>query len=247
MDKLNVNQLQDELNKSREYLVNNNPISPWHNSKAAWSAHKARVKIIEAELAERILIGELDEEINMSLKHYISIKDLQYWSSVRVAAFEGVAKPKHYKALYEIQKAHGTSFKSAITKMFDNAEFAEDCIEFVNRDENYKELMENMIGNYHRFSDLNLDIPTREADFMIEDNSGMVIWFYIEERIEISKEDNEYMMSRLLVDEFSNTLLYNNMSDGWNEYKENSDENSLTHRGAVAYKNYLAEKELLGE
>lgn len=180
------------------------------------------------------------------MKHYISIKDIDYWTELRLAIFEDIAEGKHYKALYTLQRAHNCSIKTASKKLLESTEFAEKCVEHVNEPEVYKKMMPELITNYHKFEDLELDLPTREADIMIE-KGGMTIYFFIDERLELCYENNEYTLGRLLVDEFSNTLLYNCLTDdGWSEYKDKKDDGVET-RVAIAYKEFLAERELLGD
>ena len=66
----------------------------------------------------------------MSLKHCISIIDLEYWSKIRFMAFENVAEAKHYKALYTIQMKDNVSINAGTKRLLDNAEFSEKCIEY---------------------------------------------------------------------------------------------------------------------
>lgn len=184
----------------------------------------------------------------MSLKHELTLENIKAWPEIRAIAFKAIAKDKHYKALYEIQEAKQIGHSAAIKIMLDNKEFADQCLAYVNTPEAYSTCMKAVIEVPRRFKDV--EIPTREADFMVDhsgDDRESKVFFYIDEGVELDIEDNDFKISRLLVDHFTDTLLYHD-GDGWTEYKyEEKHKDFLASKIALAFKNYLADKQLLGD
>lgn len=187
----------------------------------------------------------------MSLRHTITIQDVYALAEIRVMAFEGVAKTKHYKALYEIQKKKDVTYAAAIKCLLENKEFAEACVEYVNSPEVYKRCMEQVIETDKRFAQY-LKVPNREADFVVscsddQEVRSSKIYFFIDEGIELDIEDHDFTANRLLVDHFTDTLLYNS-GDGWHEYTYDSRyKDSISSKTVTAFRNYLADKQLLGD
>lgn len=185
----------------------------------------------------------------MSLKHEIRLDDIYNWSELRIIAFEGIATSKHYKVLYEIQKMKNLSHAAAICHLLENKEFAELCVEYVNRPKVYEQCMEEVADMHHSFASF-LQLPNREADFMIdlcdEQRYGK-IFFFIDEGVELDVEDSDFKISRLLVDHFTDSLLYND-GDGWSEYVYDARyKDSISSKTVTAFRNYLADKQLLGD
>lgn len=183
----------------------------------------------------------------MSLKHEFTLQNLKEISDLRVIAFEGVAIPNHYKALYQVQKVKCIGISHAIVELLENSEFAEQCLKYINSPENYSKCMQYVTDIHHSYSDI--EIPTREADFIVEveEEKPFKIFFYLEEGVELNINGNEIFLHRILVDNFTDTLLYN-AGDGWTEYKyETKYKDCIQSKVALAFKNYLADKELLGD
>lgn len=179
------------------------------------------------------------------MKHELNLNDLKDNNKVLLNVFESVAENKHYVALFKVQKTKSISLHSGIKELLKNVEFSSKCLKFVNEEKNYKEAMETIIINWRRMENWGYEIPTREPDFYIED-IDMKTWFFINERLEISYDGGDYRASRLLEDDMSDTLLFNG-GNGWTEYEESSS-GSLDYyeaKVAEAYKNFLAERELL--
>lgn len=185
------------------------------------------------------------------MKHTITLDNIQAYPIMCKIAFEGVATQKHYKALYEIQSKREIGHTAAIIALMDNKEFADACVEFVNQPDNYSMLMEEVVEVYHKFNDI-LFLPNREADFVIDCSSNSEdreakIYFFIEEGVEMDVEDNHFQLSRILEDRFTDTLLYNS-GEGWEEYAYNHKiQDSICSKVYRAYRNFLADNQLLGE
>lgn len=176
------------------------------------------------------------------MKHNLSIIDLERNSSLRLEAFELIAKPEYYRYLFKIMRESNISLKLAVNKLLANSQIAESFNTQINEPEIYQKLMKIAINNYDKFEDS--EIPIRESDFAIE-WEGIKSYFFINERLELSNEDGSYTLSTLLIDEFSDVLLYNTRDgDGWTEYV-NLNNGNYGSRVAIAYKEYLAEKVLL--
>ena len=135
--------------------------------------------------------------------------------------------------------------------LLENKEFAEACVEYVNSPEVYKRCMEQVIETDKRFAQY-LKVPNREADFVVscsddQEVRSSKIYFFIDEGIELDIEDHDFTANRLLVDHFTDTLLYNS-GDGWHEYTYDSRyKDSISSKTVTAFRNYLADKQLLGD
>lgn len=188
----------------------------------------------------------------MSLKHEITLDNIRALADIRTIVFAGVAENKHYKAVYEIAIAKNISPTAAIVDLLDNKEFADKCVEYANRPDIYEKCMKRVTGIWRGFEDI-VTIPSREADFMVDlSRHGDETWdsrifFFIEEGVELDIEGNVFAISRLLVDNVTDTLLYNS-GEGWYEYKLDSVRiDSIASKVNIAFKNYIADKELLGD
>lgn len=185
---------------------------------------------------------------SVSLKHRITRQNILSWPEIKVIAFEGVAQTGHYKVLYQIQQKKNTTHSAAITEMMQNKEFSDACIEYVNKPEVYKKCMHRVM-EYHR-SFANFELPTREADFVVfkgdYDDDESKIYFFIDEGIELDVDGGNFQLNRILIDHFTDTLLYN-AGDGWMEYEHNNEanKNSICYKVSSAFRDYLAEKQLL--
>jgi len=177
------------------------------------------------------------------MKHDLTIADL-CTDDVSLYVFEKIAELKHYKVLFEIQKAKYISIIPATQLLLADKSFSNKAVQFANKLSNYKEIMKILIDNWEDYENKGLDMPTREADFYIE-TEYMKIWFFIKEKIELVFENNtRYFLCRLLEDDFTNELLWND-GDGWQTYTNNGDD--TMSKVANAYSNFLVERELLSE
>lgn len=189
----------------------------------------------------------------MSLKHQLTKYNLKWWPELAVMAFDGVAESKHYKALYEVQKTKSCDVEDAVIALLENKELSEACLTYINKPEIYVKAMKKITQIDHKFTEI-IDIPIREADFTIEGTSTLVgeddvslIYFWIDEGVELDIENNDFQMSRLLQDIFTDTLLYNS-GDGWSEYiYNNKHKDFIASKVALAFRDYLADKQLLGD
>jgi hypothetical protein len=151
--------------------------------------------------------------------------------------FEYIAKAVHYKALFTIQKNSQKNLHQAIIELLKNDDFANECVKVCNSDKHYSESMNILISN---LSDFDLEsIPVKDCDFKVMKNNNSCTYFYIEERIGINYYDGEYQIVSIVVDDKNNKLYFTyNDGDPLDHYSE-------TGEVGLAYKSWLAEKELL--
>lgn len=171
------------------------------------------------------------------MRPIITSANITRFKILSVKVFELVAKSQHYKALFLLQKDSNTNLHQAITKILNNADFAEQCVKTSNDDKNYQSFMTDLIDNTSDFD--NPIIPIRNCDFKVIKNENSISFFYIEERMAIHSYMGSYNMCILFVDDKSNKLFFSYENGDMMHYYE---ENNLV---GVAYKNWLAEQELL--
>ncbi len=153
--------------------------------------------------------------------------------------FECIAKPEHYKAQYTIMRDRkALSINGALRELFKDNTLITLANDYCNDDANYQACLYSAL---HRFESATLlSLPLRECDFKI-DKSGTITWIWIEERIEIIKNSNDYSFYELFIDEKKNILIWlDEDEDMYNHYREDS-------QIGIAYKNWLAEQQLLGD
>lgn len=177
------------------------------------------------------------------MKHELELQDLINNSKILLNTFESVAEPKHYIALYKVQRTKKISVVAGVKELLKNVTLSDKCLKHVNQVDNYKEAMADIIMGWTKFENWGYEIPVREPDFYVED-VDMKTWFFINERLEINYDGIDYRASRLLEDDMSDTLLYN-AGNQWVEYVATPDLLDYETKIADAYKNFLAERELL--
>ena len=165
-------------------------------------------------------------------------------------AFAGIASSSDYEKIYRtLAFTNIYSLKDAISVLAQsNPTITKKVEDFANAPENYNAVMQNLLSNIYNFN--NVIIPIRSSDFIVSENNSQDTYFWIEERIEISEDlkNKTFHVAKLMVDEKSDSLLFNNGEDGWMEYKEENEKDDYRKfSGEVArkYKEYLAEKQLL--
>ena len=177
----------------------------------------------------------------MSLKHELKLINIRDFPSVKTVIFESFAKEKHYKAFYKILcGADDMTVESAIDKMLQNDKFKEEFEAQLNKPEFYANIMSTI-------SESDLEIPIREADFIVEMEDNK-LFFFIQEGVEIHVDPYRTVVSRLITNNFDDTLLYKNSNNEWTEYEyyhDNPIDDDVISKIAKAYRDYLAEKELL--
>jgi hypothetical protein len=193
------------------------------------------------------------------LRPKITIEMLSLNEKLFYGAIQSVAKPEDFKTIFTAQAFGGTySLRNAVAELYKkNEALNKSILDFVNDDLRYSPFMTQLIANKQHFE--NTVIPTREADFMLSDvGVGQDVYFWIEERIEITLEikTNRPHVAKLMVDDKSDALLFNNGQDSWIEYgsgtkkhhKAMEKEQTLMDFGdkvAIKYKEFLAEQQLL--
>lgn len=162
--------------------------------------------------------------------------------------FVNIATSEDFKKVFHAQafgKAYG--LKDAVTNhTVGNPTLTKKIEDYANIDENWKVLIKEMTANKGRFD--NLIIPSRNSDFYVA-KEYQETFFWVDERIEITLETKTcaFYIAKLIVDEKSDCLLFNNGEDGWVEYGGSSPNRDLTFSQEVAkaYENYLADKQIL--
>jgi hypothetical protein len=160
-------------------------------------------------------------------------------------AFYAVAGSKDFKSVFELQTmVKGFHMiQSAIAQhCTGNPAFVKSMEDYANDDQNYNSIMLMLIGNTLKFA--NVIIPTRDCDFFVNDDTCET-YFWIDERIELSVDkSNRLSIAKLMIDDKSDILLFNNGMDNWVQY-DSEEVNSFSFKAAHKYKEYLAEKQLL--
>lgn len=181
------------------------------------------------------------------MKHRITADNIRSHQELMCAAFEAVADPEHYKVLYKLQKGKDLFYIAGTRELLKNETLINRCVEYANKPGVYEEMVKLLASNWSKFEELNISIPNREADFKVSRNS-VDTYFFIEEKLEIEANLHNIILSRLLEDPIKDTLLFNSLDYGgsWIEYKyDEYDPDNVSSMVAVAYKNYLADQELL--
>lgn len=183
----------------------------------------------------------------------ITIDILKNVDNAFYEAVRDTAKSSDFKKIFE-QLAFGGeySLRNALGKLYNkNVDLNNAIIKHVNDNSVYSFYMQTLIQNSLRFK--NVSIPTRNCDFFVK-NEEQAVYFYIAERIEITHNllNNKLYLAKLMVDDKSDSLLYNDGDSNWVEYsvkKLKTDDSSalLEQNIALAYKSFLAEKQLLGD
>lgn len=162
--------------------------------------------------------------------------------------FSNIATSDDFKKVFHAQ-AFGKSYglKDAVSShTIGNPTLTKKIEDYANIDENWKVLVKEMVANKSHFE--NLVVPSRNSDFYVA-KGNQETYFWIDERIEITLETKTccFYVAKLMVDEKSDSLLFNNGEDGWVEYgKASSDKNmTFSQEVAKAYENYLADKQIL--
>lgn len=179
------------------------------------------------------------------MKHEITVDDLITHIDVLYQVFEKVAEKKHLLTLTHLIYEKDHSPNEAIRGLARHHQLDSKITKYANSPKNYAAIMKQMISNWSDFENHHFEIPTRDYDFKVEDDD-MVTYFYIDEKLEINVDINDmrhHFASRLLEDAITERLLANSGS-GWEEYSEHSDQD-YNVEVANAYRNYLADKELL--
>ena len=165
-------------------------------------------------------------------------------------AFVGVATATEYKKVFELQaftQAHGL-MNSVCELAKHNTLLIKKIEDHANDPLHYNAVMQNLIQNINNFE--NIVIPVRNSDFVVKEKLVQDTYFWIDERIELTLDikNNTFYVAKLMVDEKSDALLFNNGEDGWTEYKndiERHDYRKFSGEVAERYKEYLAERQLL--
>lgn len=193
------------------------------------------------------------------LRPKITIEMLSVSDKLLYAAIRDTAKPDEFKLIFEAQAFGGVySLKNALAALFKGSTDLKDrIIGFVNDDLRYSPTLAGLVSNKEYFD--NIIIPTRDADFMMSDVAvGQDVFFWVEERMELTIESKSHKpyLAKLMVDDKSDSLLFNNGQDSWIEYGSKLTRHHKTHdnnqvtmdfgdKVALKYKEFLAEKQLL--
>lgn len=183
----------------------------------------------------------------------ITISILKNVDKAFYEAVRDTAKSSDFKKIFE-QLAFGGEYnlRNALDRLYNkDADLNNTIVKHVNDNSVYSSYMYTLIQNSLKFK--NVSIPTRNCDFFVK-NEEQAVYFYIAERIEITHNllDNRLYLAKLMVDDKSDSLLYNDGESNWVEYgvkklKTNDSSSLLEQNIALAYKSFLAEKQLLGD
>lgn len=177
--------------------------------------------------------------------------------------FSAVAKLNDFKSVFDAQVKDAHTLSRAIEQVISkDASLLQAMHAYANNDLNYGSIVYTLINNKLHFR--NLNIPTRNPDFVVSDSTGgggyesQDTYFYIKERLEINvlnklnamgTSRKEWIIAKLMVDEESDSLLFNTGDGGgWIEYGMKATPSHNVHfsdKVAQKYKEYLAEQQLL--
>ena len=172
--------------------------------------------------------------------------DKAFYTAVR-----DTAKASDFKKIFEGMAFGGEySLSRALETLYGkDVEMNKTIVDHVNDDSRYSPYILSLVANLHSFK--GAVIPTRKCDFFVKD-AEQVVFFYVEERMEITHDlkDNKLYLAKLMVDDKSDSLLYNEGNGQWIEYGKkrlDSKDPSTVFEANVAqeYKSFLAETQLL--
>ena len=179
------------------------------------------------------------------MKFRITKELIKYHDTVAVDLFFHIANERVKEALLKLMASDNSlTFSEAVDSLLDSKEVMDLFVDYYNRPENIGNIAKNM-ANYKPDFNVPNEVFEIDADFVAHKDNEVMFYAFLNSRIAIYfTSRNVFDIVRLIVDDKIDNLIYRDSEDFLREFCKLS---GMTNEKIVAeaYRDYLAEKELL--
>jgi len=179
------------------------------------------------------------------LKFRITKELIKYHDTVAVDLFFHVANERVKEALLKLMAFDNSlTFSEAVDSLLDSKEVMDLFVDYYNRPENIKDIAKKMSNERPNFQ-IPDEVFEIDADFVAHKDNEVMFYAFLNSRIAIYfTSRNVFDIVRLIIDDKIDNLIYRDSDDCLREFCKLS---GMTNEKIVAeaYRDYLAEKELL--